>query len=117
MSQKVTVGRIVNFVVAEGEIRPMTVVKVWDNEGVNGVQLRDGSNDDKHDNCVTQGQLQIWRTSVNYDAKKAVGTWHWPDVAGAKAAAAKASTAKAPAAKKTAAAKKPAAKTAAKKKK
>lgn len=113
-NQKVSIGRTVNYVVAEGEIRPMTIVKVWDNECVNGVQFRDGTNDDKHDGCITHGQTQLWRTSVSYDAGGKVGTWHWPVVSAAAAKPAAKKTAATPA--KKSAAKKAATKTTAKKK-
>ena len=95
MTQKVTVGRIVNFVVAEGIIRPMIVTNVNEGGTINGVQFRDGSNDDQHDHCVTPKQTQAWRTSVSYDAKASVNSWHWPKVPAATATPAKAQTVKA----------------------
>lgn len=85
---KVSVGRIVNYVLPEhmskrnvGEVRPAIVVKVWSegaevSEGGNAVQLQvfiDGSND------TPGGENCRWATSVCYSEQKTPGTWHWPE--------------------------------------
>ncbi len=76
-----TEGRIVHFVIENGEHRPAIVVRVW--RGVhegniktppeNGVcQLQvftDGAND--------QSELILYRTSVLNDPECRPGTWHW----------------------------------------
>lgn len=68
-----TEGRIVHYVIADGEHRPAIVVKVWSKEsGVcNLVQFTDSKNDGE---CG----LTAWRTSINPDEdEKRPGTWHW----------------------------------------
>lgn len=91
MEQKPTVGRIVNFTLANGEVRPAIVVRVWSASCVNVRVFLDGSNDaggpltiktaegHSYDVCDESG----WATSVNYDegvdgAAPPPRTWHWP---------------------------------------
>ena len=88
--EKATVGRIVHYVLANGEHRPAIVVSETKSNIVNIQVFLDGSNDlsaELHDN--TLGAIfehervygNAWRLSVHYaNAKKKVtGTWHWPE--------------------------------------
>lgn len=87
---RITIGRTVNYVLKDGQVRPFLIVRVWgDNPfpgNVNGVLIFDGSNDahvlpnaemNPHHNPA--GNPQVWLTSVHYDANKAPFTWHWPE--------------------------------------
>lgn len=80
-----TEGRIVHFVMPDGEHRPAIVVKVWDKErgSVNLSVFTDHSND--LDGFPPEGPTRdsverglLWATSVKPDEEtKARGTWHW----------------------------------------
>ena len=91
--EKATVGRIVHYVLANGEHRPAIVVEDWTKgQDINLQVFLDGNNDasaERHDGsagaifeheCIAG---IAWRTSVRYaDAKKKTpGTWHWPEIA------------------------------------
>lgn len=78
----VTVGRTVNYVLKDGQIRPLLVVRVWSPVYINGVLTFDGSNDAnilpcEHPNPAAQPTM--WLTSIHYDAEEKPGTWHWPE--------------------------------------
>lgn len=88
--QKPTVGRIVNFVMGDGEtIRPAIVVRVWSDTCINLRAFLDGTNDSQAikvqrdgyslDVCAPDG----WATSVVYQepiegVASQPSTWHWP---------------------------------------
>lgn len=85
MDQKLTVGRIVHYVLPDGhhagEHRPAVVVRVWDApipEGMGTVNLQvitDGSNDGPD-----YASGMVWVTSALQDEDtKAPRTWHWPE--------------------------------------
>jgi hypothetical protein len=69
-----TEGRIVLYVIKEGEYRPAFVVKVWSRTvGTSNLQVFvDGTNDG-----FPSGENVVWRTSVVYSEDKRPGTWHW----------------------------------------
>lgn len=83
-----TEGRMVHFVMPDGQHRPAIVVLVWHVSGacpgyVNLQVFTDGTND-----LSSQGKLHPddvdriafgiwWRTSVCYSEGKEPGTWHW----------------------------------------
>lgn len=81
-----TAGRIVHFVLPNGEHRPAIIVRVWDPktteypEGTVNLQVfLDGQNDSE---VVTMSQEDadvglVWRTSIHYSEKPIPGTWHW----------------------------------------
>lgn len=75
---KPTVGRIVYFVMPDGQIRPAIIVRVWSDEMVQLQVFTDGSND----GAENAGGI-VWKTSVHFnqppDATSPVasGTWHW----------------------------------------
>jgi hypothetical protein len=76
---KPQVGRIVHYVLYNGEIRPAIIVRVWGDEMVNLRVFFDGSNDAGEESYGTE-----WRTSVHY-AEPVDGatefethTWFWP---------------------------------------
>jgi hypothetical protein len=74
-----TIGRIVNYVMAVGVIRPMMIVRVMDadNGVINGQIFRDGAGDDRYD---ARGLANLkWVSGVRYDASKVPGSWHWPE--------------------------------------
>lgn len=76
--QKVSVGRIVHYVLPDGrsagEVRPLMVVRVWNEHGtVNGQLFTDCTNDGD-----AYKENLAWRTSVAYSEEKLPGTWHWP---------------------------------------
>lgn len=71
-----TEGRIVHYVLENGEHRPAIVVKVWDKvSGVSNLQVfTDSSNDEP----VTGHAGNImWKTSVPYAEAPRPSTWHW----------------------------------------
>lgn len=94
--QKVSVGRIVHYVIDADTHRPAMVVRVWPEQpggpyeeeaskGEHVVQLQvftDGSNDKRSADslgiCGAENGL-VWRTSVHYDPNGEPGTWHWPE--------------------------------------
>lgn len=67
-------GRLVHFVMPDGQHRPAIVVRVWSKEtGYCNLQvITDGSNDGQEN---TSGMR--WETSVNYSEGKEPRTWHW----------------------------------------
>lgn len=81
-----TEGRIVHFVMPNGEHRPAMVVKVWSKEvGRCNLQVfTDGNNDAQvvvASNFAATSQVKSglwWQTSIAFDDQdKAPGTWHW----------------------------------------
>lgn len=76
-----TEGRMVHYVLANGEHRPAIVVRVWRNlaapcDGYVNLQVfTDGSNDHSAESDADPGIM--WRTSVCYDEDKPPHTWHW----------------------------------------
>lgn len=81
-------GRIVLYVMVNGDVRPMIVVNPeWSSGAVNGVLFFDGSNDrDNHPIPLVAGpsghapECARWITSARYDDSQepAAGTWHFP---------------------------------------
>lgn len=67
-------GRIVHYVMPDGEVRPAMVVRIWslDNGCVNLNVFVDFLNDKSETS-------PIWKTSVLYDENKEPNTWHWPE--------------------------------------
>lgn len=86
-----TEGRIVHFVMPNGEHRPAIVVRVWREiasacEGYVNLQVfTDGSNDVLGSEQFTSFDAEairrgvLWKTSVCYSETKEPGTWHWPE--------------------------------------
>ena len=88
-----TEGRIVHYVLENGQHRPAIVVRDWKQE--NGlVQLQvftDGLNDafkvtqlvriGEQETVISIDRNVVWRTSVHYSEDKEIGTWHWPEKA------------------------------------
>lgn len=90
--QKVTVGRIVHFVMPGEKVhRPAIVVQTWSNDCVQLQVFLDGTNEncqeyEKTDNpglAPTSADMNngmMWRTSVTHDETgKRERTWHWPE--------------------------------------
>jgi len=91
--QKPTIGRIVHYVLANGEHRPAIIVRVWPGEygndevkdGINVQVFLDGGNDT--DAALGMGYTTMderergtaWRTSVRYSGESVPGSWHWPE--------------------------------------
>jgi hypothetical protein len=93
MSQPITIGRIVHYVVPEGrykgQVRPAICVSTSSATTANFQVFTDGSNDN---DWLLSGEQEtlpdapkpkradrvVWRTSVGYDEAGAPGTWHWP---------------------------------------
>ncbi len=73
-----TEGRMVHFVMADGEHRPAVVVRVWRSQvperpGYCNLQIfTDGSNDGPGNETGIR-----WETSVFYSEAKEPRTWHW----------------------------------------
>jgi hypothetical protein len=89
MQQKPSIGRIVHYTLPNGEIRPATIVRVWNTEtgGVNLQVHLDGTNDQHSDvearykSQVTAEEAQrgtAWRTSVLPASEPTPWRWHWP---------------------------------------
>lgn len=84
-----TEGRMVHFVMPDGQHRPAVVVRVWREvvsacEGYVNLQVfTDSSNDILDDDMLTSFDAKairrgvLWKTSVCYDEEKSIGTWHW----------------------------------------
>lgn len=81
-------GRLVNYVMKDGAIRPFLVVEAFDGRGlVNGILFFDGKNDaanhvhhlQVHDSGFLPSH-SAWTPGVDFDATGALtpGTWHWP---------------------------------------
>jgi hypothetical protein len=83
-----TPGRMVHYVMPDGQHRPATVVHVWDVSGVcegyiNLQVFTDGRNDaQQFSGRDIEAEVQVgsgvwWRTSICYSEQKEPGTWHW----------------------------------------
>lgn len=80
-----TEGRIVHYVLSNGQHRPAIVVRNWSNpdipssEGrVNLIVFADGSNDKGTISGNVSEQGLFWATSAHYDpAGNKHHTWHW----------------------------------------
>jgi hypothetical protein len=91
-------GRIVHFVMPNGEHTPAIVLKVWDHDGNTGTAnlmvFTDGSN--ALPETKEQEELyklyhgmnldeirhgHIWQTSKTFSEVPQPGTWHWPEKA------------------------------------
>ena len=73
-------GRIVHYVMPNGEHRPAVVVRVWNPEGtVNLSVFIDGINDEPSQigGIITT----VWKTSIVYSDDKKPNTWHWTEKA------------------------------------
>ena len=83
-------GRIVHYVMPDGNHVPAIVVKVWNPNGTSNLQIfTDGVNslpstpeeNRKFDSFgfwpdeIRHGHL--WITSIRYSEEKEPGTWHW----------------------------------------
>ena len=84
--QGLTEGRIVHFVMPDGEHRPAIIVKVWSKEsGLVNVQVFTDSTNDYDRKLETLNPYNVemkaglaWRTSIRPDLETTVpGTWHW----------------------------------------
>jgi hypothetical protein len=98
------IGRIVHYVLADGQHRPAMIVRVWPGEygndevkdGVNLMVFLDGMNDQSASSPTVNSVMGMvsadecargsaWRTSVRYGAVTPDGTgmlpgfWHWPE--------------------------------------
>jgi hypothetical protein len=78
-----TEGRIVHFVLAEGQHRAAMIVRSWQGDMVNLRVFLDGTNDSRylvenhHAYSLMGDAGSLWKTSVHYDEEKKPGTWHW----------------------------------------
>jgi len=75
-----TEGRIVHYVIADGEHRPAIVVANWGERyaepgTVNLTVFTDWSNDRRFNEAYGNGSY--WATSIKYSEGHEVGTWHW----------------------------------------
>lgn len=72
-----------NYVILSGEIRPLMVLAIYDDGLIDGIQFRNGPNDDRRDNAgpTDRGKTQLWRPSVKLDAEKNPGTYHFMEAA------------------------------------
>lgn len=86
---KPTIGRIVNYVLANSDIRPAIIVRIWSDTCVNLRVFFDGSNDERAGGFEYGSTAAAfgaeWRTSVSYVEPPAYSglelqpnTWHWP---------------------------------------
>jgi hypothetical protein len=71
-----TEGRMVHYVLENGEHRPAVIVKVWDKlSGVVNMQVfTDGINDESVNG---HARNTMWKTSVPYSEEPKSSTWHW----------------------------------------
>jgi len=80
--KSLTEGRIVHFVMPDGQHRPAIVVRKWnDYNGCCNLQVfLDGTND--ANSKATREQMDtgiMWVTSAEYSDTKGQRTWHWPE--------------------------------------
>jgi hypothetical protein len=89
---KISIGRIVHYVLPNGKHRPAIIVETWGNETTTehiAVQLQvfiDGTND-LIGNTGAYGEISqeeakagvAWRTSVEYASESRACSWHWPE--------------------------------------
>lgn len=82
-----SIGRIVHYVMPDGQHRPAIIVRVWHHPSeaatpeslVNVQVLTDGSNDDPQRD--PNAPLVLWRTSIAQQAEGTTpNTWHAPEV-------------------------------------
>lgn len=82
-----TEGRIVHYVMPDGQHRPAIIVRVW-NRGTNTngysnlLVFLDGTNDRTPQNGISEAAAQsctMWATSVTMSEGKEPRTWHWPE--------------------------------------
>ncbi len=76
-NQPVTVGRIVHYVLSEGQVRPAIITRVWrdileghEHSGMSNLNVFLDAGDDARE--------RQHRGSVMFDEDGKVNTWHWP---------------------------------------
>ncbi len=79
-----TVGRIVHFVMPDGDHRPAIVVRTWGGDCVQLQVFLDGTNDlTPAENGGISREIAerglMWATSVPYSEQPQPRTWHWPE--------------------------------------
>lgn len=81
MEQKLSIGRVVHYVLKNGTHRPAVVVQVWNSDCANLKVDLDGYNDKNEDlPCSRIDPMTAWATSVCPDSTgEKPGTWHWPE--------------------------------------
>lgn len=67
-----TIGRIVHYILDDGQHRPAIIVRVWEDGRVQLQVFTDGSNDG-----APFASGIVWRTSVHEGTES--GSWHWPE--------------------------------------
>jgi hypothetical protein len=85
-----TEGRIVHYVMPNGQHRPAIVVKVWNSNGMANLQVfTDGPNDlpftlEEKEQFSNFGMVladvhhgHVWKTSILFSEEPKLGTWHW----------------------------------------
>jgi hypothetical protein len=99
MDENLKPGRIVHYVLKNGDVRPFTITRVSSGtKNINGVLAFDGPNDKNQlpEDLEISSTAELragtrWLEDVPYDEMKTgknptPGTWHWPLIAGAAAA-------------------------------
>ena len=94
MEENLKPGRIVHYVLKNGDVRPLTVTRVIPGtKTVNGVLAFDGPNDKSHlpEELEIRSEIELragtrWMEEIPYNelvtGKTLVpGTWHWPAIA------------------------------------
>jgi len=75
-------GRIVHYVMPDGQHRPAIIIRVWNPEGTcNLTVFPDWSNDNQSGYGaginMGQGTALLWATSIVHSVIPKPGTWHW----------------------------------------
>ena len=71
-------GRIVHYVLQNGQHRPAIVVRNWSDGRVNLIVFADGTNDAGVIGGSYSSQGLFWATSAHYDPQgDKHHTWHW----------------------------------------
>ncbi len=85
-SQAPSIGRVVHFVMPNGQHRPARIVQVWPEDRVNIIVDLDGPNDiyfnpESYGGKGMGTPLMSWQGSVEPDHsdEPASNTWHWPE--------------------------------------
>lgn len=82
--QDPSLGRIVHYVMLNGEIRPAIIVRVWQPiahpscPGMSNLQVYLDGQNDVQAIAVSGPPATMWQGSVFYSADMRPGTWHWP---------------------------------------
>lgn len=88
-----TMGRIVRYVMSDGQLRPAIVVAISKDSSLMGraadmpvpaddtcdLQVFVTPHDGSHFCVTSKVMCTLWAPAVEYHPDKKIGTWHWPE--------------------------------------